>query len=167
MHITLCCLSDNPVPPPAYGGTQRVVYWLGKALLALGHQVTLIAHPKSNVPGAELRGLRDFSSNATAWEELVPASTDILHLNATPVKPPTRPCVVTIGGNGRPGETFHANSIFVSRSHAVHHQTSHYVYNGIDPEEYECSPERDEYAVFLAKSSWAVKNLRGAIEVCR
>jgi glycosyltransferase involved in cell wall biosynthesis len=167
MHIVLCCLSRKPVPPPDYGGVQRFVFWLGKALITLGHQVTLIAHPKSHIPGAELRPLTDFGAQSTSWEKLIPQSADVLHLNSTPVKPLAKPFVITIGGNGEPGEVFHSNSIFVSQSHARNHGSVHFVHNGIDPEEYRCESVRENYAVFLAKASWAVKNLRGAINICR
>ena len=167
MHVALCCLSRKPVPPPDYGGVQRFVFWLGRALIALGHQVTLIAHAKSHIPGAELRPLSDFGSQSTSWEKLIPQSADVLHLNSTPVNRLAKPFVITIGGNGEPGEVFHPNSIFVSQSHARNHGSTHFVHNGIDPEEYRCEELRENYAVFLAKASWAVKNLPGAIDICR
>ena len=167
MHVVLCCLSRKPVPPPDYGGVQRFVFWLGKALITLGHQVTLIAHPKSHIPGAELRPLSDFGAQSTSWEKLIPQSADVLHLNSTPINTLSKPFVITIGGNGEPGETFHPNSIFVSQSHAHNHGSIHFVHNGIDPEEYRCENSRENYAVFLAKASWAVKNLPGAIRICR
>ena len=55
MHITFYKPGSLPIPPPDYGGTQRVIYYLAKTLLELGHQVTLIAHPQSHIPGAEVR----------------------------------------------------------------------------------------------------------------
>jgi hypothetical protein len=141
--------------------------WLGKALIELGHKVTLIAHPDSHIPGAELRPWSKPAGSDHGWVRLIPDATDILHLRATPLAPVPRPYVLTIGGNGRPGQQFPPNTLFLSRNHAAHHGSTHFVYNGIDLSEYRCSPERDEYAVFLAKASWDVKNLLGAIEVCR
>lgn len=167
MHITLCHLGKKPVPPPLYGGGQRVVYWLGKALIQLGHKVTLIAHRDSHIPGAELRPLTHPTANDESWQELIPSDTDILHLRHPPRRQPSKPFVLTIGGNGQPGEKFPSNTIFVSRNHASHHGSAHFVHNGIDPEDYEFSPQREDYAVFLAKASWDVKNVRGAIKVCR
>jgi glycosyltransferase involved in cell wall biosynthesis len=167
LHVTIYCPSQKPVPPPLYGGGQRVMYWLGKALVQLGHQVTLIAHRDSRVPGAELRPLDDPSPANDSWTRPIPDSTDILHLRSAPRVPLRKPFVVTVGGNGRPGERFHPNTIFVSASHAANHQSRHFVHNGLDLDEYDCVPERADYAVFLAKASWDVKNLRGAINVCR
>ncbi len=166
MHVTIYHPGDVPIPPPLYGGTERVVYWLGKALLQLGHQVTLLANSQSNIPGAELRPLQP-SDEAGGWTRLVPDATNILHLWGTPKVPVKKPFVVTIEGNGRPGEQFHANTIFVSGKHASCHGSRHFVYNGLDPAEYEFSASRADYAVFLAKARWKVKNLAGAIQVAR
>src|SRR5213594_4131434 len=65
LHVTIYYPGRKPVPPPLYGGGQRVMYWLGKALIQLGHQVTLIAHPESHIPGAELRALRSDQSGGS------------------------------------------------------------------------------------------------------
>src|SRR5262245_6981931 len=143
------------------------MYWLGKALVQLGHQVTLIAHPDSRIPGVELRPLSDPTTLDSSWLRLVPGSTDILHLRHPPVGDLPRPFVITNGGNGRPGQKFHPNTIFLSRNHAANHQSVHFVHNGLDISEFDCDTERDPYAVFLAKASWDVKNLPGAIKVCR
>jgi glycosyltransferase involved in cell wall biosynthesis len=166
MHVTLYYPGDAPIPPPLYGGTERVIYWLGKALLQLGHQVTLLANARSNLPGAELRLVKKSDVDG-GWTRLVPDATDILHLWETPKAPVKKPFVITIEGNGRPGERFHANTIFVSRKHAGCHGSRHFVYNGLDPAEYRFSADRADYAVFLAKARWKVKNLAGAIQVAR
>ena len=39
-----------PVPPRLYGGIERVLDFLVRGLVARGHQVTLFAHPDSDVP---------------------------------------------------------------------------------------------------------------------
>jgi glycosyltransferase involved in cell wall biosynthesis len=51
MHIGLLAPPWIPVPPPAYGGIERVVALQGAGLAAAGHQVTLVAAPGSAVPG--------------------------------------------------------------------------------------------------------------------
>lgn len=163
MHVTL--YHDALIPPPKYGGTERIIYWLGKALIALGHDVTLIAHRGSHIDGARLIELPARENGR--WEERVPPETDLLHLWATPHRPPPRPFLVTIQGNGRPGETFHPNTVFISGRHAANHGASTFVYNGIDPDDYACDEERADDLVFLAKASWKVKNLQGAIEIAR
>lgn len=143
------------------------MYWLGKALIQLGHQVTLIAHPDSHIPGAELRPLPHPTVRDDSWIGLIPDSTDILHLRTLPQGHLPKPYVVTIGGNGRPELRYPCNTIFLSRKHASLHQSAHFVYNGLDIDEYSFCQDRGDYAVFLAKASWDVKNVRGAVDVCR
>ncbi|MBI3558678.1 MAG: glycosyltransferase [Deltaproteobacteria bacterium] len=161
MHIALC--HNALIPPAKYGGTERIIYWLARALNRLGHQTTLVAQPGSNVPGTRFIPYQE----GVAWESLVPGDVDLLHLWATPNPSPRRPFVVTIEGNGQTGELFHANTLFISRKHAENHAARHFVFNGLDPEDYTCAVDRENYVVFLAKASWKVKNLAGAIAVAR
>jgi hypothetical protein len=37
MRVTPCKPGTIPIPPQGYGGAQRSIYWLGKALIELGH----------------------------------------------------------------------------------------------------------------------------------
>ena len=41
----------NSTPPQGYGGIQRVVYWLVQSLVRAGHDVTLMAPPRSHCAG--------------------------------------------------------------------------------------------------------------------
>lgn len=161
MHIVL--YHPAIIPPLKYGGTERIVYWLGKALLEKGHKVTLIARSGSQLLGANLILLNP----GEPWEPRVPADSDLIHFWGTPSQPPRKPFLVTIQGNGKPGEQFLSNTVFISRKHAENHSSDHFVYNGIDPQEYPCDEARKNHLVFLAKASWKVKNLIGAIEIAR
>jgi glycosyltransferase involved in cell wall biosynthesis len=165
MHVTLVKPGSTPIPPQLYGGTERTLYWLGKALIELGHQVTLIAHPKSCIPGAELIPCE---SSDTEAMRLVPDSTDILHLSNHQIATPPKPFLVTVNGNGGHAvRQFHPNSVFVSRKHAANHGSKYFVYPGLQPSDYAFSEKREDYAVFLAKARWPVKNFKGAVEVAR
>lgn len=162
MHIVLT--HPAVIPPLKYGGTERIVYWLGKALLQRGHRVTLISARGSRLDGATIIPI----GKGDSWEKRVPDDADILHLWGTPGSElPRKPFIVTIQGNGKPGERFHPNTVFISHNHAENHSSKHFVYNGIDPDEYPCDPKRLDRLVFLAKASWKVKNLVGAIEIAR
>lgn len=167
MHITLYKSGKIPIPPPGYGGTQRHIYWIGRALVELGHQVTLIANARSSIPGAELRTLPDDEKDPRAWLRLVPDSTDIVHLHEPLKAPVNKPFLVTVHGNGQPGEQFPTNTVFVSRRHAANHGSRHFVYPGIIPGEYAFLEKREDYALFLAKTRWQVKNFYGAVQVAR
>lgn len=41
---------EIPVPPRYYGGIERIVFMLVRGLIQRGHQITLFAHPDSEVP---------------------------------------------------------------------------------------------------------------------
>ena len=165
MHITL--YKSARIPTKLYGGTERVIYWLGKALVELGHQVTLIANAQSCIPGAELRVINADEKDPLAWLRLVPDSTDIVQLFNSPTSAVRKPFLVRIGFNSRPGQRFHRNTVFVSRKHAADHGSRHFVLNGLDPGEYAFSDKREDYAVFLAKVRLPVKNFHGAVQVAR
>jgi glycosyltransferase involved in cell wall biosynthesis len=164
MHIAL--YHDAVIPPRKYGGTERIVYWLGKALIQLGHRVTLLAREGSELSGAQFIATSKIQPHRS-WEDLLPSDVDVVHLWGTPGKEPKRPFLVTIQGNGKPGEIFHPNTVFISKRHALNHGAEHFVYNGIDPDEYPCDPQRKDHLVFLAKATWKVKNLAGALEIAR
>lgn len=161
MHIALC--HDAVIPPPGYGGTERVIANLARGLVALGHQVTLVARKGSRIEGVEVIPTRAGRS----FESLLPSDVDLLHLRSTPAQAPRKPYLVTIDGNGQPGERFDARTVFVSERHARNHGSRHFVHNGVDPDAFASSSVRTGRWVFLAKASWSVKNLEGAIAVAR
>ena len=167
MHITLFKAGKTPIPPAGYGGAERFVYWLGKTLIEMGHRVTLIANAQSHIPGAELRVLSPDEKDPQNLAALIPPETDIVHLWDKTSVPLNKPCLLSVGGNGQPGEQFPVNTVFVSRSHAANHGSKHFVYSGIIPSDYAFSARREDFAVFLAKARWSVKNLEGAAQVAR
>jgi glycosyltransferase involved in cell wall biosynthesis len=167
VHITVYKPGPIPVPPELYGGGQRAVYWLCKGLLELGHQVTLIANPRSHVPGAELRPIPEGELDPENWVRMVPDAADFVQLCYNTSWTPSKPFLFRVGGNAPPGKHFHPNTVFVSRRHAENYGSRHFIHNGLDPDEYRCSEKREDYAVFLAKARWKVKNLKGAVDVAR
>jgi glycosyltransferase involved in cell wall biosynthesis len=50
LHIAITVDPEIPVPPKHYGGIERMVDMLVRGLVGSGHQVTLFAHPDSDVP---------------------------------------------------------------------------------------------------------------------
>jgi len=156
------------LPVIRYGGTERIIFWLMKELVHLGHSVTLIGHPKSDV---ENLGIKLIPKNDNSdWRKLIPKDTDLIHLFYTPPFKFDFPTIVTIEGNGNPGEKFHVNTVFVSLKHAENHGSDKFVYNGIDLDEYpfvKRSNRKWNNFLFLAKASWKVKNLDHCIDATK
>src|ERR1041385_8570141 len=119
MHVTFYKAGEIPVPPQLYGGTQRVIYWLGKALLAMGDQVTLIAPPGSQLPGADVRPFESERNPPDAWQRLVPDQTDVVHLWDARLAVPNRPALVTVEGFSPPGRQVYSKTVFVSKRQEI------------------------------------------------
>ncbi len=163
MHIALYTHSRLPVE--GHGGTQRVVVWLARGLVELGHRVTLLAPAGSRVPEAELVPLDPGEILQAGFDltPLLPASVEILHAHGPIRVPPDHPHVFTLHGNLRPERIPPPNTIFVSADHARRHGGTAFVYNGVDPSEFVFRPEKADYDLFLGRLH-TVKGYRWAIQ---
>jgi glycosyltransferase involved in cell wall biosynthesis len=152
------------LPVQHYGGTERVLMWLVDALKDMGHQVSVFAAQGSRMPpGVELiidrSELLKRSSEFDVFHAFTKTDQEWIHAFQGRY-------LVTIHGNGQLGEQFHPNSVFVSRNHAERHGATAFVYNGLDVNDFEVKPlPRPDHFVFLSKTSWRVKNLKGAIRL--
>lgn len=161
------------LPPRDYGGVERVVQWLSKGLVELGHEVWIAALEGSSLPaGVRLLEISRNERSALGNLERFPSGIDVVHFMAPPEKEiwTQLPCsgVLTVHGNGQIGEEFPLNSVFVSQNHAIRHGATAYVHNGIDPAEYLFDPAlKENWYLFLSKTSWRVKNLSGAMRFCQ
>lgn len=163
-RLNILHVIDASYPLHGYGGTERVAYWLGKAQAEMGHSVRFLCRAGSKIPFAETLELpREYPD----LNPYIPRGTDIVQLYGTPRFKIDTPYLVNIGGNGKPGESYATNTVFVSEDHARRHGWKEYVHNGIDLAEYPLGKKKDGYALFLAKASWKVKNLNGAIRIAR
>jgi len=165
---------DAIIPARLYGGTERVVWSLGKELLALGHRVTFLARESSSCPFANVI----FLQSERGISAQIPPETDVVHFfqftpnfsTLDPEQAIKTPFVVTEEGNRRdPDLKYDRNTVFVSGDHARRHGSDSFVYNGLDWSEYRKPDLRSErrFFHFLAKAVWRVKNVRGAIKVAR
>ena len=163
MSIRVSLIHNALFPIQKYGGTERVIWWLAKGLHELGHSVQLVCNPQSSCPFAEIISYADFAQGKSSLK------SEIQHFFYSPPAEPKTPYVVTIEGNGQVGERFLPNTIFVSEDHARRHGAIAFVYNGLDPDDYIFNPEQATRSglLFLAKASWSVKNVRGAIRIAR
>lgn len=162
MHIVI--FKNALLPARRYGGTERVIWSLGKALTHLGHRVTFLCQAGS---ASEFADVQVFDPQRSVADQL-PNDADLVHFHeAVPPLFETRPFVVTVHGNIAPSQPLPPMAIFVSHNHALRHGATHYVCNGLDWDSYP-APQLDlprSHYHFLGKAAWKVKNLRGAIRV--
>lgn len=156
---------DGILPVKKYGGTERMLYWHMKQLVKIGHDVILIAKEGSDV---EKDGIKLIKSNLKHpdWIQLIPDNADILHLQYNFDPNMGVPIINTIHGNGKMGESFQENTVFVSKSHAQNHNSTTYINNALDLSEYPFTPSTHDWSkfLFLGKASWKVKNLKSCIK---
>lgn len=155
----------STIPVFKYGGTQRDIYAQGKELAAMGHKVSYLVKKGSYCPFGEII---PYNPSKTLNEQ-IPPLTDVVHFHDRPDEPVDKPLMVTVHGNGKPGESFHINTVFVSKNHAQRHNSQRYVYNGLD---FDLLGKPDlnhprKHLLFLAKASWKVKNLKGSIQIAK
>jgi hypothetical protein len=160
-------VSNSSIPVYAYGGTERVMWDLGQALVQLGHEVTYLVAAGSSCPFAKVLEI----DPAVDLRLQIPSDIDIVHFQFNPVFDLDvdfdTPYVVTEHGNTAGDKRLPLNSIFVSGNHAQRHGSDQFVYNGLNwdaygPVDFEL-PRSHHH--FLGKAAWRVKNVAGAIDV--
>ncbi|OOQ58367.1 glycosyltransferase [Mucilaginibacter pedocola] len=160
MNILL--VNDTRIPATTYGGTERVIWWLGKELARQGHKVTYLVDAGSECPFANI-----LIYDATKDMNLqVPDDIDVVHFQFQVHGFTKKPYLCTVHNNSGKGEMDN-NSVFVSANHAARNGSDVYVYNGLDADDYprpNLSQPRKHFH-FLAKAAWKVKNVKGAIDI--
>lgn len=154
------------IPVTTYGGTERIMWWLGKELNKLGNKVSYLVNRGSTCPFANILEY----DPQKAINNQIPDEVDLIHFFFQPNCSVNKPHLVTNQGNVPDADKlrpFDRNTVFVSKNHAERHQSNCFVYNGIDTDDYG-TPNLElkrEYYHFLAKASWRAKNLGGAIDI--
>ncbi|MCB0397172.1 MAG: glycosyltransferase [Flavobacteriales bacterium] len=163
MHIVI--VNNTRIPVLKYGGTERVIWWLGQELTRAGHKVTYLVAPGSSCPFADVLPLQPGKS----LDEQIPENADLVHIHFPIREPLKKPYLVTIHGNGKPGEVYDPQTVFVSKDHARRHNSAHFVYNGLGLDDYgtvDWNQKRSHWT-FLAKGSRLEKNKIGAIQLTK
>ena len=156
-------LHNSILPPKTYGGIERIVMALAKEFRSRGHQVVLFCRKESQTQKDYETVFLPEGFEGESLDRRIPSDLDFLHSHQPLKIPPPKPFLVTIHGNGHSGENYWPNTNFLSQSHARNHNAKYYIYNGVDPSHYPYEPAKEDYYVFLAKTTWRVKNLRTAI----
>jgi glycosyltransferase involved in cell wall biosynthesis len=161
MHILI--VHNAIIPAVKYGGTERVIFWLGKELVNQGHQVTYLVANGSTCNFADVV----YFNNSIPLNQQIPRNIEVVHLNCAVNELPTKPYVATMHGNLNEQMPFDKNVIFVSKNHAARYGSNCFVHNGLDPEDYgkPSLKNKKNYIHFLGDAAWRVKNVKGAINI--
>lgn len=151
------------IPVTNYGGTERVIWYLGKELSKLGHAVTFLVNKGSFCDFAKVI----FINPAKSLAAQIPEETDIVHFNFFPSEQITKPYIITMHGNVNDQRKFDLNTIFVSANHAERFGSAAFVHNGLDWDDYQkpLLENSRSYYHFLGNAAWRVKNVRGSINI--
>jgi glycosyltransferase involved in cell wall biosynthesis len=165
MHILI--VNNTSIPVQKYGGTERVIWWLGKALVQSGHQVSYLVAPGSSCDFANVYTYNE----SVPFNTLIPGDIDVVHLNHHVNEIPNIPYLQTMHGNINYAMELDQNTVFVSKNHAARFGSASYVHNGIDPMDYGMPILQNEavknYFHFLGDAAWRVKNVKGAIRISK
>jgi hypothetical protein len=162
MHILF--INRASIPVFAYGGTERVIWDLGQALVKMGHRVSYLVPQGSECHFGQIIPIQEDLD----WQIQIPEDVDIVHFQFNPGLglELDRPWLITQHGNSQVGEPLPENTVFVSQNHALRHNSNCFIHNGLDWSSY--GPieldKTDDYFHFLGKAAWSVKNVQGAID---
>lgn len=155
------------IPVHLYGGTERVMWGLGKELTALGHDVTFLVKKGST---CEFASVIHIDETKPILDQ-INSNFDVVHFHFQPIGLESfrLPYIVTMHGNSNSFDALDKNTVFVSQNHAERFGSNSFVYNGLDWNDYtppNFNRERD-YFHFLGNAAWRVKNVVGAIDVIK
>ena len=168
LHVALYHPSVLPVRD--YGGTERVVAWLARGLVELGHRVTLLALEGSGIPEATtvpVDRAEAFREGGARLGPLLPRGVDVVHAHVPLAEPPPGvPFLWTFHGTGAPGRRFPPSTVALSADHARRHGIARWVHNGLDPADYRFAAAKGPRDLFLGRLhsvkgwQWAVQGAR-------
>ena len=146
----------NPLPPTNQGGTEKVVYELTQELVRRGHRVSLFAARGTRTRARDIPFPKHVTGDRILGFVLrkMPRKVDIIHDHTFPS---------TLGRAKLPIPvvcTYHlpmkhrvANPVYVSKRarKVMGGNRGYYVYNGINPKEYEFSERKGDYLLFMGR----------------
>lgn len=165
--MKILIVNNGLIPVTLYGGTERVIWYLGKELVKLGHQVSYLVQKGSYCDFGKVY----FIDEKKEIIDQIPPDIDIIHFNFVPEKIEAlkKPYLITMHGNSNDTKKLDINTVFVSENHAQRYGATAYIYNGLDWNDYikpDWSAKRT-YFHFLGNAAWRLKNVKGAIEIVK
>jgi len=156
-----------------YGGMERVIIWLLEALSGMGHKNFLLAPPGTACPYAEVipvDRVKRITEASPDLEGKIPSSAEILHYHdGYSYKDYGVPMLKTIHGYAWLNKELDRNFNFVSDAQRRVYKRPDlpFVLNGLNPQEYIFSEEKEEFFLFLSKVDWKVKGLHWAVKAAK
>lgn len=163
--MNILIVHNTLIPVYKYGGTERVIWDLGKTLVRLGHDITFLVPAGSACDFAKVLHIHPTKN----WNEQIPKGTDIVHFQFNPEMELDFPFLMTEHGHENKPKDFPFNTVFLSKKHAQCHGSSEFIHNGLDWSAYgevDFSLTRQRYH-FLGKAARRLKNVKGAIKVAK
>lgn len=154
MKIAQISTNTIPVPPKAYGGTQRDVYYLTEELVRRGHEVILFAKK-----GSEAQATETFEYPTDDPEEQLdfimrnlPDDVDIIH-DHYGIVAKANPPIPTIRNSHSKGVTGVQIPVYVSKTILKRYgkNKGYYVHNGIRVNDYSFRKKKSNYLLFLGR----------------
>ena len=163
MKILHVLLTRMPVPPPKYGGTERVLWALYLGQKQLGHEVKFMTKSSNTHPDAlTFDPSKKLEAQVEGW-------ADIIHFHFLFEGDIQTPYVCTTHNQQLTPKTFPQNTIFLGKRHAERSGAQAFVYNGLFWDDYG-PPNLDKsqnYIHFLANAKYRDKNLKDSVEIAR
>ena len=166
MRVTI--VYEGQIPAVTYGGIQRSIWYLGKALKRMGHDVSYLVGADSHCDFAAVK----FIDRSAPIGPQIPRDTDVAHIcNTTGLEMGeiSVPYLINLRTNIYDDTEFDLNTVFISKNHAMRYGSEVFVYNGMEWDDY--GPVQLDnarhYFHFLGKGAWRIKNLNGAISVIK
>ncbi|BDD00867.1 glycosyltransferase [Persicobacter psychrovividus] len=162
--MKILIVDNSFLPFNKYGGTERVIWYLGKSLSQMGHEVGYLVKQGSSCPFAKIHEINP-TEEITAQ---IPEGYDMVHFQFQ-VKDYPHPHVMTFHGNQNHQSPFAQNTIFISANHAQRYGADTFVHNGLDFSDYGSVELHNpkNYFHFIGKAAWRLKNVKGAINIIK
>ncbi|MFK7731532.1 MAG: glycosyltransferase [Pseudomonadales bacterium] len=159
-------LFDGHVPPAGYGGIERMVFWLARALVQLGHEVTVVAQQGGEALTKAGIDFVPWPNTLADLPSMLP-DAELLHFHQPfPTEfSPHCAYLITEHGNHRAAQAILPNTVFLSKSHANNHGAELFVHNGLPLDEYPPCADKERTMLFMAKLGWRKKNAISAINL--
>ena len=161
--MKILIVSANLIPVVNYGGSERVIWYLGRELSKLGHKVSYLVAKGSVCDFADVY----FYNPDEPFEKQIPGEFDVIHFNDYSPKDFEIPYITTQHGTIKTQYDLDKNTVFVSKDHAARYDSDQFVYNGLDWDDYGPADlnNKRNYFHFLGKAAWRVKNFKGAKKI--